>query len=114
MKTDRELLELAAKAAGLNHYGFGSEGDMHHPRDGMEGLVIDRQKHSLGGSMVWNPLTDDGDAFRLAARIGLELHLADGSISDMDHLPIARFQVGNMGSLRLAITRVAAEIGHAL
>ena len=44
MKTDKELLELAAKAAGVVH---------------PEVLA----KHLESG---WNPLEDDGDALRLA------------------------------------------------
>jgi hypothetical protein len=46
--TDRELLELAAKAAGID--GFWSEGYL---------SFIKRS----GGS--WSPLDDDGDALRL-------------------------------------------------
>ena len=47
--TDRELLEAAAKAAGYVHY---------HPGDGFY--------------QTWNPLTDDGDALRLAVKLGLQ------------------------------------------
>lgn len=57
---DREMLELAAKTAGLSpvtpYYG---------PNDEFYGKVIDDT-----GS-VWNPLEDDGDAFRLAVKLGL-------------------------------------------
>lgn len=62
--TDRELLELAAKAAGIDYdetctekdYKFGLWLTMHgEPYEGQ------RRK--------WNPLTDDGDAFRLVVKL---------------------------------------------
>lgn len=51
MKTDRELLEAAARAAGLN--------PDYWPRE----LVYWR----------WNPLNDNGDALRLAVTLGIEV-----------------------------------------
>jgi len=52
--TDRELLELAAKAAGMPTHTDGVGFVMaHHPS--------------------WNPLTDDGDALRLAVKLGLQV-----------------------------------------
>jgi hypothetical protein len=48
MKTDRELLELAAKAA---HGNFGKQ-------------MLDSG---------WSPLTDDGDALRLAVKLRLRV-----------------------------------------
>ena len=62
--TDRELLEAAAKTIGLADarwcpsyecVRFG--GDASNPRDGR----------------VWNPLTDDGDALRLAVKLRMAL-----------------------------------------
>jgi hypothetical protein len=58
--TDRELLELAAKAAGIEY-------DFCRPELG--GCQI--RKPFVSG--FWNPLTDDGDAFRLAAAMGFSL-----------------------------------------
>ena len=57
--TDRELLEKAAKACG-------KEIDLDRYDDEM-GFII------LGISRWWNPLTDDGDAFRLAVKLGVYL-----------------------------------------
>jgi len=70
--TDRELLELAAKAAGLR-VGFGYA----YTKSGRHDLYWSHVHHQLAwhdktaGSeypepVFWNPLTDDGDAFRLA------------------------------------------------
>jgi hypothetical protein len=53
--TDRELLELAAKAAGI----------------GLWWDYIDGQDVcSTDGGTDWNPLLDDGDALRLAVKLG--------------------------------------------
>lgn len=58
----RELLELAAKAAGLP---LCDEFDA-----STAGLLIGRGNGDL---QVWNPLTDDGDALRLAVKLGLKV-----------------------------------------
>ena len=57
MKSDRELLELAAKAAG---YDVSSDGE--------GGLTIPVRR---GVCRDWDPLTDGGDAMRLAVELGL-------------------------------------------
>lgn len=60
--SDRELLELAAKAAGA-----------HSVLESREGVMV-QWSPNLRGYSRWNPLTDDGDALRLAVRLGLTLH----------------------------------------
>lgn len=58
MSEDDELLELAAKAAGAERASFnGSPCGWH----------ID------GAIGTWNPLTSDGDALRLAVKLGIEI-----------------------------------------
>ena len=57
---DRELLEAAAKAAGIEVVGN------RHPTDG---LNCDFSGHVV----VWRPLIDDGDAFRLAVKLGIKI-----------------------------------------
>jgi len=63
---DRELLEMAAKAAGM-----GIKKARQAERDaggyGHVGLWI------VDVSTCWNPLEDDGDALRLAVKLGLTL-----------------------------------------
>lgn len=59
---DRELLELAAKAAGL-WIGFSET----TPELGRTYVWNDDHKTSRW----WNPLTDDGDALRLVVKLGL-------------------------------------------
>lgn len=58
---DRELLELAAKAYGAR---------IEIPDD-EDGVFVVREKDRNG--FVWNPLKDDGDAFRLAVKTGQAL-----------------------------------------
>jgi hypothetical protein len=58
MSTDRELLELAAKAAGVEITGQWSNDDRMYAKT-YEGW--------------WNPLVDDGDALRLAVKLHLEI-----------------------------------------
>ena len=72
MKTDRELLELAAKSAGYaiewrewitsRVEAFGAIKHAKH-----EGFWLDDKQ--------WNPLTDDGDALRLAVKLTLEVDI---------------------------------------
>lgn len=60
--SDRELIELAAKAAGIEL------GWKVNPCSGNE------MAYTGAGSYTpchWNPLTDDGDALRLAVKLGL-------------------------------------------
>ena len=64
-KTDREMLELAARAAG---YSFKWGKDWH---DKGVPLVDDKS---------WNPRHDNNDAFRLAAR--LKIQVAFGTFKD--------------------------------
>ena len=56
--TDRELLEAAAKAAGIH---------LEETEDGFEA--------DYDSSRIWNPLTDDGDALQLAVKLGMSMCL---------------------------------------
>jgi hypothetical protein len=58
--TDRELLEAAARSAGIELRW--------HP-DGT--AYADTRAPGYWG--VWNPLTDDGDALRLAVKLNIDL-----------------------------------------
>ena len=59
MNNDRELLELAAKAAGI--------------LDELEWFEEPYGNCWVQGSREWNPLTDDGDALRLAVKLRLNI-----------------------------------------
>ena len=99
MSTDRELLEAAAKAA-----GNGAQWDC--PERGMMVLAP-----SGLDTMTWNPLTDDGDAFRLAVKLGLRIdtpkHKGFGSSCGNQTV----FRDDPFEQTRLAIVRAAAALG---
>ncbi|CAM5214943.1 Phage ABA sandwich domain-containing protein OS=Bosea thiooxidans OX=53254 GN=SAMN05660750_01651 PE=4 SV=1 [Bosea thiooxidans] len=62
---DRELLELAAKA-------YGPEVEW----DGDGWVITSKFRGHLTNYEAWNPLADDGDALRLAAK--LEMNVGNG------------------------------------
>lgn len=104
MKTDRELLELAAKACGeitLSWYG--------------------NQDYFDGVLSRWNPLTDDGDALRLAVKLQMKIYVGeaypwDASIADYSHQYSGCVdedeQPDPLKATRRAITIAAAAIGE--
>ena len=103
---DRELLEMAAKASGLSVQGAAPYG-----------LSI-RSDASASG-YDWNPLTDDGDALRLAAKLGLGVIFATGEVyvgllGEGDQTEIIEDESEPYASTRRAIVRAAAEIGRAM
>lgn len=62
--TDQELLELAANAAGM--------GDLESDISGFY-RVIGEHEDGQKCMVEWNPITDDGDALRLAVTLGLRI-----------------------------------------
>lgn len=101
---DRELLELAAKAAGIKYT----------IKDGL--FVAHGNKNEP--PIPWNPLDDDGDALRLAVALGLCIltHATQVEYSKgMGQVGIIVEQsFRNCASTRRAIVRAAAEIGRAM
>jgi hypothetical protein len=85
---DKELLEFAAKAAGVED----------------EMLVFG----------WWNPLTDDGDALRLAVKLSFDIHV-DSNLTEVIYLnETTEAHLGDpYSATRRAIVRAAAEIGKA-
>jgi hypothetical protein len=88
-----ELLELAAKAAGLSFW----------------------QENS------WNPLDDDGDALRLAVKLRIDVffhasrvegHVAGGRIPPVRAIEREDYGDDPYAATRRAIVRAAAEIGR--
>lgn len=116
MTTDRQLLEDAARAAGMELGPVGQEiGSAHF--DG-EGLC----KYHSGGfvSWRWRPLTDDGDAFRLAVK--LRLQVTPGTYNKEEATAYSagvaeahekvHYQQDLEAATRRAIVRAAAAIGR--
>ena len=101
--TDKELLELAAKAVG----GFVYVENMGW---------IEQDEHGNRGSW-WNPLGDDGDALRLAVKLGMCVEvLSDQKVVFVDALYIIELPLGDdpYAATRRAIVRAAAEIERAI
>ena len=102
---DRELLELAAKAAGIN--GWFIEDDEWLGT----GITFTDENDC---NQCWNPLTDDGDALRLAVKLGVDIYVDDGKsevwVTEFNH-PIEHFDNDPYAATRRAIVRAAAEIG---
>lgn len=74
----------------------------------------------FSGQMVyWNPLTDDGDAFRLAVKLDIDvLFMSDdeGRFTSAEgrYYAYAQHNGDPLAATRLAIVRAAAEIGKAM
>ena len=112
--TDRELLELAAKAAELRvlpHLNSKNEWD--HRNSDM--YLVNEQGYPI---RKWNPLTDDGDALRLAVKLGLTIHQWPDEVCVCDEKGTINEDVARVGDIyaatRRAIVRAAAEIGRSM
>lgn len=109
--SDRELLELAAKAAG---YQIDQRATFMTWRDSKCFALLNVKC----GHDLWNPLADDGDALRLAVKLELivDTHGSHVQVSYPFDTPLAFEKIGDdpCAATRLAITRAAAEIGKAM
>lgn len=119
MMTDRELLEFAAKAAGIVVVRRRLDDPMHSDM-----LISPSVRNPYQHSGPWNPLTDDGDALRLAVKLKINIEFLwtmgkkEGGVNCW---PSGRGDCGasedglhSIEVTRKAITRAAAEIGKAL
>lgn len=111
---DRELLELAAEAAGMDAY-------WDQPRGSRYGCIRVRSEGNKLG-YVWNPLADDGDALRLAVKLELapSIFASPGlTICTATNRPMSEVNVeqehddGPYAATRRAIVRAAASIAKA-
>lgn len=119
--TDRELLELAAKAAGYEIDPVGNEG---WTLDDAYLCIVNPEADE---SDLWNPLADDGDALRLAVVLGERYACAVFGIFNRAATPHASASVVHrygreiyveqdvaedaQAATRRVIVRVAAAIG---
>jgi hypothetical protein len=112
--SDRELLESAATAVGITgtyaraHQAYGDQWI-----DGID----------AGGPVYWNPLTVDGDAFRLSVELDISVRQQFAMVTAEypwvdDDLNTRKVLCEGVGALndycaatRRAIVRAAAEIG---
>lgn len=105
---DRELLELAAKVGGI-------------AGEYRAGLGICPPELSQLHKFWWNPLTDDGDALRLAVKLRLDIMFFEGfqevyssHCSAIYTECLEEYGEDIMASTRRAIVRAAAEIGKSM
>jgi hypothetical protein len=110
METDRELLELAAKAAGIQ---------IHHWSTILPGpMMVNPETDDCGG--YWNPLDEDGDALRLAVKLNMSIDVDSHETSTYAYAgPAVRVYAWELwgkdkdSATRRAIVRAAAEIAKA-
>lgn len=110
--TDIEMLVLAAKAVSLKHVDYSGSG-----YSGSLGLqLIDNVgRHTVS----WNPVKDDGDAFRLMTRLkfsidrwNLYVNISIGG--DFIYRMMFDGTLEEDEFIRLAIVMAAAEIGKGM
>jgi len=104
MKIDIELLEMAALAA--QDSNIRKAGDV---------FIV----AGIGGCVTyWNPLTDDGDALRLAVKLNMHIHIdfdtSRKKVCAYHQSAEAEENGESLSSTRRAIVRAAAEIGRAM
>lgn len=112
--SDRELLELAAKAAGIELRKWS---DAWAREPGEEGFQTEDYSR-------WNPLTDDSDALRLAVKLGIAVGpstgrpdycIAEGrSRRGMTPYFMEAYGCDPACATRRAIVRAAAAIGASM
>jgi hypothetical protein len=104
--SDRELLEYAAKAAGIDWDAQMDNGT----------IVI-----AAEAPIFWNPLTNDGAALRLAVKLHINIEIWDTDNLIRTNIYIKNLGHGNfqeryttdpLAATRRAIVRAAAEIGR--
>lgn len=117
--TDRELLELAAKAAGYTTIQY------QNLKDSSLDIRYGIDEAIWNGEDYWNPLENDGTALRLAvklklsvcppfwshanfAEVGIRNH--DGEIKSMCRM----YDEDSYAATRKAIVKAAAEIGKSM
>ena len=111
--TNRELLESAAKAAGVFCRGWCLPGAR---LDGWHGMYTGDPDE--GSYVRWNPLTNDGDALRLAVKKRQHIVFTDKTVQVWESedapraLAVEWLHPDLYAATRRAIVRAAAEVGR--
>lgn len=122
---DRELLELAAQAYWGNEIDDVCSIEWSEKDQAIAYTHADNQDHNgQDRNFLWNPLTDDGDAFRLAVKLRLDV-LFDGfdcpnayvevvanEPTDMQPWAAESMKADPYAATRRAIVRAAAAISE--
>ena len=101
-QTDKELLEIAAKAVGYVFFE--------------DTLINERTGFEYNG---WNPLEDDGDAFRLAVQLEMLVDVVNRVVAGYNSdicidIDSEEQEEDSCKAVRKAIVRAAAEIGKGM
>lgn len=111
--SDREMLELAAKAAGLNLQDWRFVDNLCYT-----GLVLYFNEETTINR--WNPLEDDGDCARMECALELGINISDFNVTvtGKGGVYVDEYYKHHYGdkdkARRYASTRLAAEIGKAM
>jgi hypothetical protein len=119
--TDKELLELAAKAAGIEHK-ISKVTPCYRGEPNFESLQRTHSFTRTADWIVWNPLTDDGDALRLAVKLSIDvvfdfdrvMAVYGNGYSKEEYFYELPTPTDRFAATRRAIVRAAAEIGKSL
>ena len=111
--TDREWLELAAKAAGydlVTHTGYDEDDGVYVTHTWIREDVL---------LVRWNPLLSDGDALRLAVKLQTPLLISNSMVRCIWGTSLTQScqedaYTDHYAATRRAIVRAAAEIGKAI
>jgi len=118
---DRELLEMAARAIG---FGLCADGkytvcwaESDYPRGAKTNGALWNYIGHGETAQLWNPLTDDGDALRLAVKLEMAIRNFGHLVSVMapHQYQVDEYTNGDTcAATRRAIVRAAAEIGRTM
>ena len=109
--TDKELLEMAAKASGIR---------VQYTEPSLMTSTVFQTFFSKDGCQIdWNPLTDDGDALRLAVECGIDVQQFTGTLMveawKHPHQACGEdYGTNPCAATRRAIVRASAEIGKVM
>lgn len=120
----RRLLELAAKAAGMNDWQWREESRaLAHYNTAMACFYCDH----AGDAITWNPADDDGDSRRLEVTLGISVILRPGGICATSYYPGRLVGIfwenfdedvtttdDRLSATRLVVLRAAAAIRDAM
>lgn len=106
MSTDHELLELAAKAAGISV-------------EWSDEVAEYQTDYGIGFLEPWNPLADDGDCARLCATLGIGTEWAERRVICVcdgyyNYTVFADHNGDKSSAWRKAAVKVAANFGRAM
>jgi hypothetical protein len=102
---DKELLEFAAKAAGIAVEFYETHG-----------RTVCKKVNDYGPNNKWNPLEDDGDAFRLYVQCSMHVNVyyTNTKVSADGVLICKMHEIDSYAATRRAIVLAAAEIGKSI